>query len=1090
VSQPGDRRVPSALVVGAGLAGMTAAFYLAECGARTTLVDRAPHLGGAFLLLDHTFTTDSCGLCLALPRQPSYCPTLASELHPRIDTLPRTTLDALEGESGAFVATLHHAPRFVDPGRCDGCGACATVCPVPRPFSSLMLPGEGAAHDGQQKAIYPPPPRAVPAVYAIDAELCTRCGACEAICPQAAIDLGAAPSESRVEADVVLLAPGLAPFDAARAVEYGWGRCANVVTSLEFERLLNGGGQRPRLLQQRRPPRRVAFIQCVGSRSERLGRPYCAASCCMITAKQVRLLKQAAPEAEVTVYSMDVRAAGKGYERYVEQTAALPGVTYRWGRPAAVHEIPPEGAGLRVLAPGGEDVFDMVVLAVGLGPPEGVRELAARAGIALDEDGFVLAGDEGPGSTTRPGVYATGCAVAPADVPEVVTQAAAAAALAAAALPARRGAVFAPDAVVAPTVLTPASSTPSPALDEPPRVGVFLCTCRGTLEGALDYSALGTGGRAVAHVQRVAAACEPAGLAAIERAAVEQNLNRIVVAGCPQRLYAGRFEALMDRLCLPRHLLARANIREGAAWVPPLNPPRQAHGGEDSAPSPGRLRCVHRQRSEEKDWGEGLRATAAARGEIQMAIAGLRETPEAPPLSPLPTTVGRKAHGGEDSAAKPTGEGWGEGESRVLVLGGGLAGMTAAVTLASLGIEADLVEREAHLGGNLRDRLHTLEGLDAQALLAETLARLERSPVRVWTGAELVGWSGVRGAFAAEIRCEGGEAVREDYGALIVATGAAPARPGEAMAPYRYGVDARVITQTELEHRLAEDAAFRARLAGASVVMVQCVGSRDEAHPYCSRVCCQAAIKNALTLKALDPAIEVSILYRDVRTLGLQERFYQHARRLGVHLFRYEPPELPVVKTGDSLPDRLRLTVHDLLYDQRVTLAADWVVLSTGIAPIRADNRKLADLLGVPLDDDGFLQEAHPKLRPTDLALPGLHLCGLAYGPRTIEETLAQARAAALRAALDVAPPPELRDDVATVVEKLCSYCGLCVIHCPYGARVLDEEHRCAAVIDHLCQGCGACVAVCPNDASRQPALDPARLLAMVDAVMDQEGIL
>jgi heterodisulfide reductase subunit A len=564
----------------------------------------------------------------------------------------------------------------------------------------------------------------------------------------------------------------------------------------------------------------------------------------------------------------------------------------------------------------------------------------------------------------------------------------------------------------------------------------------------LDYDVLEVCGRAVAHVQRVEAACEPAGLAEIERAAVEQGLNRIVVAGCPSRLYADRFAALMDRLGLPRYLLERANIREGAAW---------AHA-------------------------DPAAATAAARGAIEMAIAGVRETP---PAGPLTTTVDHTAHEGEETRAD---------ESRVLVLGGGLAGMTAALTLASLGVEADLVEREAHLGGNLRDRLRTLEGLDAQALLAETVARLERSPVRVWTGAELVGWSGVRGAFAAEIRRVGeehdAEPLRARYGALIVATGAAPARPSEAMRVYRYGVDARVVTQTELEHRLAEDAPFRTQLAGTSVVMVQCVGSRDEAHPYCSRVCCQAAIKNALALKALDPAIEVSILYRDVRTLGLQERSYQRARRLGVHLFRYEPPELPVVETGDASPDRVRVTVQDQLYDQRVTLAADWVVLSTGIAPVHADNRRLADLLDAPLDEDGFFEEAHPKLRPTDLARPGLHLCGLAYGPRTIEETLAQARAAALRAALDVTRPPEPRDDVATVVPKLCSYCGLCVILCPYGARVLDEENRHATVIDHLCQGCGACVAVCPNDASRQPALDPARLLAMVDAVMDQKGIL
>jgi heterodisulfide reductase subunit A-like polyferredoxin len=369
------------------------------------------------------------------------------------------------------------------------------------------------------------------------------------------------------------------------------------------------------------------------------------------------------------------------------------------------------------------------------------------------------------------------------------------------------------------------------------------------------------------------------------------------------------------------------------------------------------------------------------------------------------------------------------------------------------------------------------------------VAHLERSTVRVWTGAELVGWSGVRGAFVAEIRRDGEDIFRERYGALVVATGAEPTRPGDAMPAYRYGADARVVTQTELEHRLAGDASFRARLLGASVVMIQCVGSRDEAHPYCSRICCAAAIKNALALKELDPRIEVSVLFRDVRTMGLQERFYQRARGVGVHFFRYEPPEVPLVDAGDAPGDRLRVTFRDLLYDERVTLAADLLVLSTGIVPSYSENRRLADLLGVPLDEDGFFAEAHPKLCPADLALPGLFLCGMAYGPRTIEETLAQARTAALRAALDVVRLPEPRDDLATVVRRLCSYCGLCVIHCPYGARFLDKEQRYATVIDHLCQGCGACVAVCPSGASRQPALDPARLLALVDALMDQEAI-
>jgi heterodisulfide reductase subunit A len=1040
---------------------MTAAHHLAEWGAQTILVDRAPYLGGAFLLLDHTFTTDSCGLCIALPRQPSYCPTIASGLHPRIAARPLTTLAALGGEPPHFVATLHAEPRYVDPDLCDNCGACAAVCPV-----TVDVPdgGRGAlgcwsAGAAERKAIYAPPPRAVPFTYALDPQACTRCGACVDVCPQRAIDLGAAPTEAEVEVGAVVLAPGFVPFDAARAVEYGWGRCANVVTSLEFERMLNRSGPTGgRLLRPSdgRPPRRIAFVHCVGSRSEALGRPYCSTSCCMITAKQVGLTQDVAPETDLTVFTMDVRTTGKGYERYFERVSALPHVIYRRGRPAAVHELP-QSQDLRLLTPQGEEVFDLVVLAVGMGPSESVQHLAAQAGVAIDPWGFILPGDGDPGSTSRPGVFVAGSALAPADVPETVTQAEAAAALAVRELvsPATGEGVGAlsPEAAMAgfrvPSGESGAATGRNEALlDQPPRIGLFLCSCRGTLDEMLDFAALTAAGahlRGVTHVERLDAACERSGLAAIERAAAEHDLNRIVIAGCSPHLYAERLDALMSRIGLPPRLLARANIREGAAWAFADN------GSAAHAPA---------------------MATAVARSQVAIAVAGLRETPYRPVHLVPPQ----------------------DGARRVLVLGGGLAGMTAALTLADLGVECDLLERGAELGGNLRDSVRTLDGIDARALLTRTVARVRRADrVRVWTEAELVDWIGVSGDFTAGIRV-GDEVRRQRYGALIVATGAEPATTSE----YLYGQHPAVLTQRELESRIGD---WGARAPGRiatplaqgqlqSVVMIQCVGSRDETHPYCSRVCCAHAIKNALALKELDPSIEVSILYRDIRTLGTRELYYQQARRMGVRLLRYEgapgaagdPPAKPVVEVADS--DRLCVTVHDTLYDETAVLEADLLVLSTGIVPAEADNARLAKMLDVALDEDGFFAEAHPKMRPTDFAHPGIFLCGMAYGPRFIVESIVQARAAALRAALLVARPLETRPEVATVERKLCSFCGLCVTACPYGARVLDEEERLARVIDHLCQGCGVCVAVCPNGASRQPAFQAVQALAMVDAAL------
>jgi heterodisulfide reductase subunit A len=993
---------------------MTAAHHLAEWGLHVYLADREPHLGGAFLLLDHTFPTDSCGLCLALPRQPSYCPTIASALDPRITPLPDTVLDSLAGEPGHFVATLRQASRFVDPDLCDNCGACVAVCPVSRPRSRW---GRFLFED-PQKAIYPPPPRGEPFVYAIDAEVCTRCRACVDVCPRGAIDLHAPLTEHRIEVGAVVLAPGFAAFDASLAGEYGWGRCDNVVTSLELERMLNRSGPTGgRLLRPSdgQPPRHIAFIHCVGSRSEKLGRPYCSSSCCMISAKQVGLVKEVAPETEVTAFTMDVRASGKGYERYIERAAALPGVTYRQGLPAAVLASP-NGQGLRLLTPDGEEPFDMVVLAVGMGPVEGARELAARAGVTLDESGFIRPGEDGPGSTSRPGVYAAGSALAPADVPKTVTQAAAAAALV--------GRTCCPTGRLAKPPYREKAFGMGLA-DQPPRIGLFLCTCRGTLEGPLDFSTLAVEGermRGVVHVERVEEICEESGQAAIEHAVMEHGLNRIVIAGCSARLYGGQFDALMARLGLPSRLLARADIREGGAWVHAVDP---------------------------------AAAAAVARSALAVAVAGLRETPYQP-FDVRPQ---------EDAAG------------RVLVLGGGLSGMTAVLTLDALGVPCDLVEREAQLGGNLRELQRTLEGLDVQALLAETVTRVRRAGrVRVWSGAELARWSGVRGDFAAEIRV-GGETRTDRYGALILATGARQVEPHE----YLYGQHSSIITQRKLESLIANGK----RPTANTVVMIQCVGSRDDAHPYCSRVCCAQAVKNALALKATDPDVEVGIVFRDVRTMGTHELYYERARQQGVMFLQYDLERKPRVESRDS---GLEVSVWDSVLNDDIVLPADLVVLGAGIEP-DVGGADLARLLDVALDEDGFFAEAHPKLRPTDLARPGVFLCGLAYGPGFVIESIAQARAAALRAALAVARPPRPRRDVASVVQKLCSYCGLCVAHCPYGARVLDEEERYAngrhaRVLDHLCQGCGVCVAVCPNGASRQPALEPVQMLAWVDAAL------
>ena len=569
----------SVLAVAGGLVGITTALHLAEWGAEVTLVERASNMGGAFLHLDHTFTTDSCGFCLALPRQPSLCPTIATEDYPRITPMTHSTLTGLRGEVSRFMATLRHAPRYVDPERCNSCGRCAEACTVMRSrVHRIAQPSWGRFLQEdplRRKAIYPPVPRAVPTAYTIDSDVCTRCGACVQVCPHGAIDLGATGREDAMRVEAVVLAPGSATFDASRAVEYGYGRCANVVTSLELECMLNRSGPtRGRILRPSdgRVAQRMASVHCVGSRSDALERPYCSSFCCMITAKQVGMSHGAVPEAQLTVFTMDVRMAGKGYERYFQRVSALPSVTYRRGRPAAVHELP-GSRDLRLLTPEGGEVFNLLVLAVGTGPGEGAVELAHAAGIEVDQHGFIVTGQGGPGISSRPGVFCVGhsvelgSGVTHADVPETVTQAAATPALTAGTLmPAReRDAKTARGAPSPSLPVQDEAVTGRGQLDTPPRIGVFLCSCNSDLNAQLDLAAWAAASerlRGVSHVERVEAACESSGLRTIERAALEHRLNQIVVAGCSPHLYADRFEELMERLELQSRLLSRANLRE------------------------------------------------------------------------------------------------------------------------------------------------------------------------------------------------------------------------------------------------------------------------------------------------------------------------------------------------------------------------------------------------------------------------------------------------------------------------------------------------------------------------------------------------
>ena len=1005
----------SVLVVGAGIAGMGSAQLLAQMGYKVYLLDSAPGIGGSMHLLDRTFPTDSCGLCIMLPDQPAYCPTLECGMNPNIEILPCAEVESLEGEAGDFRASILHRPRYVDIDKCNNCGLCPEVCPEERPGEH-----EGRLH--RVKAIYRPPTRAVPDAYVIDMDYCTRCGLCVEVCPTDAIDLEMPERRTEIEVGAVILSPGYQAFDARLKGEFGYGYYDNVLTSIEFERMVSLAGSTQAHLV--RPsdgaaPGRVAFIQCVGSRDESSGYPYCSSVCCMYTAKQLAAAKEIAPNLEATVFFMDIRTFGKDFERYFNRVEALPGVAYRRCMVSAIKEVP-QAHDLRVafVTEDGilrEEDFGMVVLAVGLAPPEGFQALADRLSVELNESGFCATDRFAPHETTRPGVFVGGAFREPKDIPETVAEAAGVVGEVARSMRQEAGSSPAP--------LLPCSPAPLPerdVSDEEPRVGVFVCTCWGQVSDVVDVEAVAEyAGRLsdVALAQVVEDACG-ADLAAIKKAVEEQGLNRVVVAGCSHRLYQPEFAALMQEVGLNPHLLERADIREGIAWV-------------------------HRDLPQQ--------ATAKAKASVEMAVT--KSTLQYP-ISNIQSPISRRG----------------------LVIGGGLAGLTAALELAALGFGVDLVEKDEELGGVLRTANYTLEGGKPQELLATLIERVWANDlVKVYLNTELRELRGSKGNFLTTLALPDGRDEVLEHGTIIVATGAQPATTTE----YLHGQHESVLTQKEMEAQISNFQLPTSNLQ--SVVMIQCVGSRDENRPYCSRVCCSHAIKNALKLKELNPETQVFVLYRELRTYGFHELYYREARDKGVVFIRYELPDKPRVEAAG---DGLRVRLNEPILGQETTLDADLLVLSTGIAP--HDNTALSEVLGVPLNEDGFFQEAHPKMRPLDFLKEGVFLCGLAHSPRFIDEAICQAKGAAVRAAALLSLPClESKDTMVQVNARLCSFCGLCVEACPYEARYLDYDERVAKVIEVLCKGCGVCAMVCPNKATAQVAFGPRQMLMAVDALME-----
>jgi heterodisulfide reductase subunit A len=997
-----DEKVGAVLVVGGGVAGIQASLDLADSGFKVYLLDESTSLGGTMAQLDKTFPTNDCSMCILAPK------LVTAGRHPNIELITHSELKEVSGKAGNFQVTILKRPRQVNVEKCTGCGICAQNCPI-------EVPNEFDVGTGIRKAIYVPFPQAVPLKYAIDQDNCIKCRLCERVCPAKAVDFEQQPETVKINVGSVILSPGFEEFDPHLKSEYGYGHFPNVVSSIEFERIMNASGPyggkiiRP---SDGKIPKKIAFIQCVGSRDAQLGNNYCSSACCMYAIKEAVIAKEhSSSPLDCTIYYMDMRCYGKEFDAYYERAQGEWSVKFVRSRVASVTENPSTGNLFLHYVENEEpkvEEFDMVVLSVGMQPPRNVEKLAENLGIELNKYRFCQTSTFSPSETSKPGIFVCGAFAGPKDIPESVAQSSGAASKAMGIIAEERGKLvtvkeFPPERDVS---------------QEEPRIGVFVCHCGVNIGSVVNVPEVVEYAKTLPNVAYAEAnlyTCSQDAQKLIAEKIKQHNLNRVVVASCTPRTHEPLFRETVQEAGLSPYLFEMANIRDQCSWV-----------------------HMH----------EHKKATEKAKDLVGSMVAKARL------LKPL---------------KKPTINVTPAG----LVIGGGVSGMTAALELAKQGFEVHLVEKEKELGGHLREIHYLLEkNEDPQKKLLEmTKAVMENSKIHVYLGTEVADVYGFVGNFKTMIREQSGKEKEIEHGVVIVATGAVEYEPTE----YLYGEDSRVLTQHELEESIAKGN-FKAN----SVVMIQCVGARNEERPNCSRICCGQAVKNALQIKEISPETEVYVLYKDVRTYGFKEDYYREAASKGVIFVNYNDENTPQV-TNDN--GQLKVSFWEPIVKQQAEVNPDFVVLSAATVA-NPNNKRLAEMLKVPLTKDGFFLEAHMKLRPVDFATDGVFLCGMAHWPKFIDESISQACAAAARASTILSKKTlDAEGIVSFVDESLCIGCGLCISICPYSAISKDEKGL-AKVNEVLCKGCGTCAASCPTRAITMHQFTDEELIAQGLAVL------
>jgi len=853
--------------------------------------------------------------------------------------------------------------------------------------------------------------------------ICSECYQCVNACLAGAIDHEAVDVTRDIRVGSVIIASGTKPFDPSGMDDtYMYKRSPNVMTSLEFERILSAGG--PTMGHLVRPsdekePEKIAWLQCVGSRdTNRCNNGYCSSVCCMYAIKDAMIAKEhSEKELDCAIFNMDIRTFGKDYENYYLRGKDENNIRFIKSR---IHSITEnretkdliltyvDSRGLMQT-----EEFDMVILSVGLEVSESTIALANRLGVELNKYNFVQTSSFNPLETSRKGVFVSGALQSPKDIASSVTEASGAACAAGMKIAAARN-------TCTKTVEVPPQRDVS---GEEPRIGVFVCKCGINIAGIVDVPSVEEYAKTLPHVVYAGQnlfTCSQDAQDKIKEIINEYKLNRVVVASCTPKTHEPIFMDTLEQAGLNKYLFEMANIRNQDSWMH-FHIPDQA--------------------------------TNKALDLVRMAVA------RAATLDPL--------HEKRIPVTK-----------KALVIGGGIAGMNAAIGLGDQGYEVVLIEKEKNLGG-LGNKLYTtIEGDNIREYvkkLSETVENHEK--IEVLKQALVVNFSGYKGNFVTELIVAPTMYERKiDHGVVIIATGANEYKPDQ----YLYNESDKIITQMELTEQIETKGVKDLK----QVVMIQCVGSRDENHPNCSRICCQSAIKNALHIKDENPDTKVYILYRDIRTYSFLEEYYTEARNKGVLFFRFTPDDpdgIPVVSKTDN---GVKVVFTDHVLGKKLEVEPDIIALSARMEP--SDTEELASIIKTGRNKEGYFIEAHVKLRPVDSATEGIFICGTAHGPKLISETIAQAMAAASKATTFLAQEYlTLSAVTAEVNQDNCASCLICVRSCPFDVPVIDETGK-SYIDPALCHGCGVCASECPAKTIKLNWYEDVQLLSKVESLMEE----